>query len=99
MSNLTFDPSYEIKQATSDAQVLYGNGKVREVFAIAATGAIATIGTVQNDTYIVMKKEKFDEILNTFAEKQDVNISFTEAKESEGINPQVGSEDATVQGE
>ena len=38
-----FDKEYEIEQVGEEATYLRNNGKVREVFALAAAGAIATI--------------------------------------------------------
>jgi hypothetical protein len=75
-----FDKEYEIEQFGEEATYLRNNGKVREVFALAAAGAIATIEEVGGDVYIVMKKEKFDNMLDQFAKKQDVELIITEAK-------------------
>ena len=71
---------YNIEQVGEEAVYLRNNGKVKEVFALAAAGAVAVIEEISGDQYIVLKREKFDSILNQFAEKQDVKIEITEAK-------------------
>lgn len=71
---------YSIEQIGEEATFLHNNGKIKEVFALAAAGAIAVIEEISGDQYIVLKREKFDNILNQFAEEKDVKVEITEAK-------------------
>ncbi len=75
------DTSYKFEPMGEEANTLYDNGKVREVFLLAEAGAIATIEELSGQVYVVMKKEKLDEILKQFADKQDVKIEYSNSGE------------------
>ena len=70
---------YSIEQVGEEATFLHDNGKVKEVFALAASGAIAVIEELGGKQYIVLKREKFDNIMEQFAEQNEVKLEITEA--------------------
>lgn len=96
MSENNEEINYTIKRIGKDAETLYGNTKVLEAFAIADENGFAGLETVEGKWFIVCKHDNFKEMLDIVAKQNKTIIEYVE---SEGINLQVGSEDATVQGE
>ena len=67
---------YTITKVGKEVDYLYDNHKVKEVFVLAETGAIAVIEELNGQKYIVLKEEKFQEVINSIASKRNITVNF-----------------------